>query len=109
MVSTMLPWPQWASLVSQKVKNLLACRRPRFDPLVGKIHWRREWLPTPVFLPRESRGQRILVGYSPWDHKESDTTEQLIHTLFDDAYSPWKHDSETQVIGEKGSEETTSC
>ena len=49
------------------------------------------------------------MGYSPWDHKESDTTEQLIHTLFDDAYSPWKHDSETQVIGEKGSEETTSC
>ena len=32
---------------------------------------------TPVFLPGESRGQRSLVGYSPWDHKELDTTEQL--------------------------------
>ena len=31
----------------------------------------------PVFLPGESRGQRSLVGYSPWGHKESDRTEQL--------------------------------
>ena len=30
---------------------------------------------TPVFLPGESRGQRSLVDYSPWGHKESDTTE----------------------------------
>ena len=34
-----------------------------------------KWLPTPVFLPRESRGQRSLVGYSPWGLKESDMTE----------------------------------
>ena len=33
--------------------------------------------PTVVFLPGESHGQRNLVGYSPWGHKESDTTEQL--------------------------------
>ena len=32
-------------------------------------------LPTPVFLPGEFHGQRSLVGYSPWSHKESDTTE----------------------------------
>ena len=31
--------------------------------------------PTPVFLPGKSHGQRSLVGYSPWGHKESDTTE----------------------------------
>ena len=36
-----------------------------------------EWLPTPVFLPGESHGQRSLVGYSPWGPKESDTTERL--------------------------------
>ena len=36
--------------------------------------------PTPVFLPGEFRGQRSLVGYSPWNHKQSDTTEQLTHT-----------------------------
>ena len=33
--------------------------------------------PIPVFLPGEAHGQRNLAGYSPWGHKESDTTEQL--------------------------------
>ena len=53
------------------------CRRCRFDPWVRKIPWRREWLPTPVFLPGEFHGQRTLVSCSPWCHKESDTTERL--------------------------------
>ena len=35
----------------------------------GRCPWRREWLPTPVFLPGESHGQRSLVGYSPWGPK----------------------------------------
>ena len=35
----------------------------------------------PVFLPRKSHGQRSLVGFSPWDHKESDMTEQLNNNL----------------------------
>ena len=43
----------------------------------SQIPWRREWLPSPVFLPGESHGQRSLGGYSPWGRKESDTTEQL--------------------------------
>ena len=55
-------------------------RRPGFNPWVGEIPWRREWLPTPVFLLGESHGQRSLVGYSPWGYKESGTTEQLTHT-----------------------------
>ena len=37
----------------------------------------RKWQPTPVLLPGKFRGPRSLVGYSPWGHKESDTTEQL--------------------------------
>ena len=44
------------------------CRRHKrwgFDPWVGKIPWRRAWQPTAVFLPRESHGQRSLVGYGP--------------------------------------------
>ena len=41
------------------------------------ILWRREWLPTPVLLPRESHEQRSLVGYSRCGCRESDTTEQL--------------------------------
>ena len=47
------------------------------DPWVRKIHWRREWQPTPVFLPGESHGQGSLVGYSPWGCKELNTVEQL--------------------------------
>ena len=41
----------------------------------------QEWQLTPVFLPGKLRGQRSLVGYSPWDHKESDTTEWLTRSL----------------------------
>ena len=59
------------------VKNLPAYRISRFNPRVGKAPWRREWQPTPVFLPGESHGQRSLEGYSPWGRKESDTTERL--------------------------------
>ena len=55
----------------------LQCRRPGFDPRVGKIPWRRKWQPTPVFLPEKSHGQRSLVGYSPWGRKELHTTEWL--------------------------------
>ena len=52
-----------------------SCRRCGFDSWVRKVPWRRAWPPTPVLLPGESHGQRSLVGYSPWGHKESDTTE----------------------------------
>ena len=52
----------------------LQCGKPRFILWVGKISWRRKWQPIPVFLPGKSHGQRSLVGYSPWGHKESDMT-----------------------------------
>ena len=45
---------------------------PGFNPWVGKIPWRRERLPSPVFWPGEFHGL-----YSPWSRKESDTTERL--------------------------------
>ena len=56
------------------------CRRHKrcgFDPWVGKIPWWRAWQRTPVFLPWESHGQRILVGYGPQGCTESDTTKWL--------------------------------
>ena len=53
------------------------CRKQRSDSWVGRILLRRKWQPTPVFFPGKSHEQRSLVGYSPWGHKESDTTEQL--------------------------------
>ena len=55
--------------------------RPGFSPWVGKITLRREWQPIPVFLPGEFHGQRGLVGYGPWGHKELDRTEETQHTL----------------------------
>ena len=55
--------------MAQMVKNL--------PEIVRKISWRREWLPTSVFLLGEFHGQRNLAGCSPWGCKESDTTEQL--------------------------------
>ena len=61
----------WASLVAHMVKNLPVVQ----ETWVGKIPWRREWHPTPVFLPEEFHEQRSLVGYSPWGLRESDTTE----------------------------------
>ena len=68
-------------LVAQKVKNPPAIEETQ----VGSLNWedprRREWLPTTLFLPRELHGQRSLAGYSPWGHKESDTTEPT-HTHF---------------------------
>ena len=53
------------------------CRRSGFNPWVVKIPWRREWQPTPVFLPGEFHGQRSLGGYSLWGCKESDMAERL--------------------------------
>ena len=67
-------------VVAQTVKNLPAMQGHGFNPWVRKTPWGKEWLSTPVFLPGESQGQRSLVGYSPWGQKESDITEQLIHT-----------------------------
>ena len=55
----------------------LQCRRPWCKHCVGRIPWRRKWLPTPVFLLGESHGERSLAGYSQWGHKELDMTEQL--------------------------------
>ena len=51
--------------------------RPGFDLWIGKISWRREWLPTSVFWPGEFHGQRSLAGYVPWGRKELDMTERL--------------------------------
>ena len=43
------------------------------------IYWRTKWQPTPVFLPRESCGQRSLVGGCPQGSTESDMTEANQH------------------------------
>ena len=47
---------------------------------VKKIPWRKEWLPTPVFLPGEFHRQRKLLGYSQRGCREPDTMQQLTLT-----------------------------
>ena len=58
---------------------------PGFDPWAREIPWRRAWQPTPVFLPRESHGQRSLVGYSPQSHTEPHATEVTQHSCTRDS------------------------
>ena len=65
------------SLVAQWERIHLPNRRHGFNSWVGKIPWRWRWHPTPIFLSGKFHGQRGLVSYSPWGHKELDTTEWL--------------------------------
>ena len=66
------------------------CRRPRFNPWVGKMPWRRRWQPTPVFLPGESSGTEEpgglqSTGSGRIGHDRSD----LAHMLHPHAFSPF--------------------
>ena len=64
--------PKWLS----GKESACQCWGHRFDPWVRRIPWKRKWKPAPGFLSGKSQGQRNLVGYSPWSHKDLDTTEQ---------------------------------
>ena len=61
------------------VKNLPGMRETWVQSQVSKIPWKMLWQPTPLFLPGKFHGERSLTGYSPWDHKELDTTERVTH------------------------------
>ena len=69
--------------VSFPVKICQQCKRPGFNPWVGKIPWRREWQIIPIVLPVEFHEQRSLVSYSPRSPKELDMTEWI------DAFELW--------------------
>ena len=58
-----------AFLVDSVLLSLHGCRRRGFNPLVGKIPWRKKWQPTPISLHGKYHGQRSLMGYSLWGHK----------------------------------------
>ena len=77
------PGPSWVNLPggSNGKSVCLKCGRPGFNRWVGKILWRRKWQPIPVLLLGKFHGWRNLVGYTPWDCKESDTAEWLTHLL----------------------------
>ena len=62
-------------------ESACSAEEPGFDPWVEKSPWKREWQPTPVFLPEEFHGQRSLASLAgAWGYKEEDITEQLTHT-----------------------------
>ena len=63
---------KWASLVAQRVKNQPAM----WETWVGKIPWRREQLPTPVFWP----GELLGMYSSPWVTK-SETRLSDFHII----------------------------
>ena len=69
-----LPW--WLSFKEP------ACNAgdPGSIPGSGRSPGEGIWQPTPVFLPGGSHGQRILVSYSPWGHKQLDSTEVTWHS-----------------------------
>ena len=73
--SSILGLPLWLSWY----RIYLQGGRPGFDPWVGKIPWRRERLPTPVFWPGKFHGL-----HSPWGLKELDTIAAM---KLKDAYS----------------------
>ena len=63
--------------MAQTVNNLPEMRETWVQSLGWEDPLEKEWLATPVLLPGKSHGQRSLAGYSPWGHKEPDTTERL--------------------------------
>ena len=63
--------------MAQTVKNLPARWKKWAQSLGMEEHLEEGIEPTRVFLPEEYHGQRILVGYSLWGHKESNTTKWL--------------------------------
>ena len=70
-----------ASLVAQTIKYLPAREESTRVQFLGWEDPLEKWLPTPGLLPGNFDGQRRLVAYSPWVHKELDMTEQLTLTF----------------------------
>ena len=79
------------------------CRRHGVDPWLGKISWRRKWQPTPVFLPGKPHGQKSLLGHSPWDHKDSEMTEQLTQGMCPRSPNWWVSKQVVMIISPKQS------
>ena len=66
-----------SALVAQSVKSLPAVQETWVGPLGQEDPQRKKWQLTPVSLPGKSRGQKSLVGFSPWGCKESGKTARL--------------------------------
>ena len=72
----------WASPVAQWWRihlpvQEMRCRRPGFDPGLGRSPGGGHGNPLQYSCLENPQGQRNLAGYSPWGRKELDTTERL--------------------------------
>ena len=65
----------WASLMAQMIKNPSAMWETWFDPGLGRSPGGGHGNPLQYSSLENPHGWKSLVGYSPWGHKESDTTE----------------------------------
>ena len=72
-----IPWMEESGGLRSMGSRRVGQDRATSLSLFTFMHWRRKWQPTSVLLPGKFHGRRSLVGYSPWDHKELDMTEQL--------------------------------
>ena len=68
--------------MTQTVKNLPSMQETQVQSLGWEDPLEVSMVTSPVFLPGESHGQRSLAGYSPWGHKEWDTTEGITEKKF---------------------------
>ena len=82
--------PRWCS-GKEPAWQSSRLQRHGFDPWVRKIPWRRAWQPTPVFLHGESHGQSRVTGYSPWGHRESETTEHILSFIMRGLWKKFGH------------------
>ena len=76
--------------MAQSVKNLHAMQKTRVQSLGREARLEKKMATHCSFLPGESHGWRSLVGYSPWGHKESDTTERRNHHRPLNSKTPWE-------------------
>ena len=81
------PRDQWASLVAQTVKNLPVMQETWVPSLVWEDPLEEKMATHSSILAWKSHQQRSLVGYSPWGHKESNTTERLSLWLHNPGYN----------------------
>ena len=95
-VVKLLPKEPYGFPGGSRVKNPPALWEILLRSLGWEDPWRRERPPTPVFWPGELHEQKILAGYSPWDHKELDILS-IFHFHLSTIYIPWERVSSFQL------------
>ena len=101
----------WVLWWLRQSRICLQCRRPRFDPWVRKIPWRREWLPTLVFLPGESHGRGAWSPTIPgqWRLGHDWATSTFAFTVYALLYPGWGLEGGITVVPGRATGMETWC